>query len=416
MLEQVFDVIDELASTSKSKSKKAIIQKNIGLPYFKKVFIYALHPYKQFNVNKLPFLSSEEGKTSDPEQIFEFLDKLANKRGATTAEIRHLAKLSSTSVERWEIVNKIVNKDLRCGVNIKTARKFFPEIPLHEVCLAEKDVGAFLDFAGVTKDNLEGINWSLKKNGVRTWAVVESPNAPIKYISRNGKEFPNFSVFDEKVRQAGSYLALNFPNQSPYPVVFDGEVSSTDKDFQKGMTQFRRLKNADPSIFVFDVFDLPKVDVGFWHRYKLLEAAFGTKEGNVKALEHQRFLQGQTLEDAKAMLDHYIADGEEGLMFKTNDGPYEYKRSKHWCKFILYYNADLPVTGFEYGTGRNSERLGALVCDYNGHEVKVGSGYTDQEREELIEELPSMIEVFYKNETKDGSLFHPIFVRVREDK
>lgn len=415
-MERVYDIIEDLAATTKGTEKRAIIKKNLEVPYFKRVFTYALHPYMQYNINKLPFLSSEEGNNYDPEQIFEFLDKLAKKRGATTAKVRHLAKLASTSMERWEVVNKIVNKDLRCGVNIKTIRKFIPEIPLHEVCLADKDVPAFLEFAGATKDNLEGINWSLKKNGVRTWAVVESPEAEVKYISRNGKEFPNFSVFDEKVKLAAGYLALNCSDVVQYPIIFDGEVSSKDKDFQKGMTQFRRLNSADPSIFVFDVFDLPKVDAPFWSRYKLLECAFGKEDEQVRVLEHQQFLSSQTLTDAKVMLDHYIAEGEEGLMFKTNNGPYEYKRSKHWCKFILYYTADLPVIGFEYGTGRNEHRLGALVCDYNGHEVKVGSGYTDQEREDLIKDLPSMIEVYFKNETKDGSLFHPIFVRVRDDK
>ena len=60
--------------------------------------------------------------------------------------------------------------------------------------------------------------------------------------------------------------------------------------------------------------------------------------------------------------------------------------------------------------------LGALLVDFKGVPTKIGSGYTPEERIELLENVPNMIEVEYKCITADGKLFHASFQRVREDK
>ena len=49
-------------------------------------------------------------------------------------------------------------------------------------------------------------------------------------------------------------------------------------------------------------------------------------------------------------------------------------------KIKKFYDFDLQIVGYEEGTGRNKGRLGAFVVDYNGNKVKVGSGYSDEER------------------------------------
>ena len=123
-----------------------------------------------------------------------------------------------------------------------------------------------------------------------------------------------------------------------------------------------------------------------------------------------------TLEEITELLDLAIEQGEEGLILKTWQHHYEYKRANTWCKVKKFHTEDLPVTGWEKGTGKYKNTLGYLICDYNGVKVKVGSGFTDAERDEFMNELPSMIEVQYQEVTKDGSLRFPTFQRVRDDK
>jgi len=64
--------------------------------------------------------------------------------------------------------------------------------------------------------------------------------------------------------------------------------------------------------------------------------------------------------------------------------------------------------------------LGAAIVTYKGKRVRVGSGFSDEQRQQFWANPNSIkgkiIEVQFHEETPDGSLRHPRFVRVREDK
>ena len=80
---------------------------------------------------------------------------------------------------------------------------------------------------------------------------------------------------------------------------------------------------------------------------------------------------------------------------------------------ITHDTLDLVVVGVQEGEGAFAELMGALVCDYNGVQVKVGTGFTVEERYEYFKNPPKMIEVDYQEITKDGSLRFPVFVKDR---
>lgn len=112
----------------------------------------------------------------------------------------------------------------------------------------------------------------------------------------------------------------------------------------------------------------------------------------------------------------------EGIMINL-DTPYECKRTKNLIKVKKFYTYDLRVTGVEEGTGRNSGKLGAVIVNFKGNDVRVGSGFNDDQRvnywqhPELI--IGRVIEVKYKEVTKNKqgteSLQFPVFIRVREE-
>ena len=85
-----------------------------------------------------------------------------------------------------------------------------------------------------------------------------------------------------------------------------------------------------------------------------------------------------------------------------------------------FHDVDLPIVGLEEGTGRHSGKLGAVKINYNGVNVKVGSGFSDEEREQVWNDQESfigrIIEVRYQEVTPDGSLRFPTFVCFRNDR
>ncbi len=105
-----------------------------------------------------------------------------------------------------------------------------------------------------------------------------------------------------------------------------------------------------------------------------------------------------------AMLGKALALGHEGLVLRQGDT---------WLKVKPRNTYDVPVTGVTEGKGRNVGRLGALVTPLG----KVGTGFTDERREQLASlPLGTVIEVACMELTPNGKFRHPRFVRVRWDK
>jgi DNA ligase-1 len=121
-----------------------------------------------------------------------------------------------------------------------------------------------------------------------------------------------------------------------------------------------------------------------------------------------------------------VAEGFEGIMIKSMDAPYECKRSDFWMKWKPTITVDLKIVGFEQGTGRNENRLGAIICEGedNGRHicVNVGSGLSDSDRDgywaarhDLLGHLVE-IQADAVTQNQDGtySLRFPRFLRFRD--
>jgi DNA ligase-1 len=120
-----------------------------------------------------------------------------------------------------------------------------------------------------------------------------------------------------------------------------------------------------------------------------------------------------------------VTQGYEGIMIKDVDAPYECKRSTSWLKQKPFIEVSLEVTDVEEGTGRNIDKLGALVCsgvdDGKTIEVNVGSGFSDVNRDEFWlcrDTLPGQVvevraDAITQNQDGTYSLRFPRFLRFR---
>ena len=116
--------------------------------------------------------------------------------------------------------------------------------------------------------------------------------------------------------------------------------------------------------------------------------------------------------------------GYEGLML-NKDAPYECKRTTNLIKIKSFKHSDLRIVGYEEGEGKYVGILGAVVVEYKGNKVSVGSGLTDEQRVEYWakrdELIGKIVEVKYKEETSDKktglkSMQFPTWVQMRLDR
>ena len=89
-------------------------------------------------------------------------------------------------------------------------------------------------------------------------------------------------------------------------------------------------------------------------------------------------------------------------------------------KLKAFHDVDLKIDNLLEGTGKHEGKLGSVVVRFNGVNVQVGSGFSDDLREKIWNDpeefLERTIEVRYQEETPDGSLRFPTFVCFRNDR
>ena len=112
----------------------------------------------------------------------------------------------------------------------------------------------------------------------------------------------------------------------------------------------------------------------------------------------------------------------EGIMIRNGDAHYEYKRSNNIRKIKEMQDTEVKLLGMEAGTGKFANTLGAMVADYNGYELKIGSGFSDEQRKHYWQHRDEYVGKYVKvkyfektvNQQGGESLRFPIFLCFRD--
>lgn len=243
----------------------------------------------------------------------------------------------------------------------------------------------------------------VKWDGVRCIAI--NIEGKVALYSRNMKVFGNF----EELR--GFLEGEMEPN-----TVWDGEIVSSD--FQKLMTRVHAEegKNDDVEIEykIFDILTLQE-----WKRGRSDRAYVNRRVIDVD------YALADNEDELRTYYQEALANGYEGVIIKNLLSPYISGKSNYWLKLKPTDTADLFIMGFEEGKGKYKGKLGALLCEYGKVKAKVGTGFTDAQRERMWESkdrlLGKMIEVEFQSVTKPNkagkiSLRFPTFKCLRLDK
>ena len=394
--------INEMRSTSSATEKIAIIKRSSA--FIHDVLEYTYNPYKQYHVT-----SKTCKKNNDllDKTTFDFMDgdifKLLNSLTRREFTGHKAIGIINGFVDCYgQIIYKIIDKDLDIRVGAKVINKGVPGlIPTFNVALA--------------KEYDEKCDWnerwwvSRKLDGVRCLAITDE-EGNCKLYSRMGKEFTTLDKVKEAIEATGIINS-----------VFDGEICLVDEDgnedFQGVMKQLRRKDHqiANPAFMIFDMltkkeFEAEKSERTLYPRLIILKSWLRSRfiDESILRFTHQTLITDQDHFEYWNTVEN--KDSWEGLMLRKDVG-YEGKRTKNLVKVKSFHDAEYEVLGWDIdthevvrdGKSESMTMLAQVWIEHKGHIVKVGSGFTQEQRLKYMDGsiVGKIITVQYFEETKN---------------
>jgi DNA ligase-1 len=412
----ILELFLEIESTRGTNAKKAILEREADNDAFKQVLSWFLN-----NLNPTGIAARKLSKTCDSltdfvslQAMTEYLDDNNTGRdedvGAIQNFMSHFTSDFATAIAY--LATKKWNKGL--GIDATTANAVYGEgfVPQFKVMLAEK----YWDDVEYWNDKTFGIQSKL--DGFRT--VIIKRKGKVTVWARSGKDLTGkFPEIEQAMRD------LPFDN-----IVFDGERmpvgfdSMTSKETYKIASNARKLNNTGYCIAVYDY--MPVKDWDKQHCNQTYNERYSQYREILKDNEFLYPLEllyiGTDSKQIKKLLDEARANDKEGVILKDMDAMYEWERGQAIVKVKVFEDIDLPIIGFKPGKGKLKDSLGALIVDFEGNEVRVGSGFSEELRKEIWanqkEWLGKIVEIVYFEKTTNNqggeSLRFPVY-KTRKD-
>lgn len=418
-MEKVIEVLMNLKQNS-GKRLQEILQENYTNLLLQDVLAFVFDPFITTGLSKKKINKKlEVGISTESLSILDIFDYLKKNNTGTDADISIIQSFINIQPEEYhEIYKQIFTKELKLGITAKTINKVWKGlIPEFNVMLAEKYVDR--------KDKLENEKPSIiitqKLDGIRAVAIVNNHNVGI--FSRQGKPIMGLLQIEDELS--------HFENGC-----YDGELL-----LNKANISSKELYRQTVSVVNSDSINKENVIFNIFDRLSLEEFSKGVSKLECDARKHslEDYLKTRQTTFVKnvpilyegvydekiiqKLLQEQIALENEGIMINYSNALYQTKRNRYILKVKAMQDCDLKILDFIEGDGKNIGTLGAIIVDYKGFNVKVGSGFTDKDRDFFWKNKDNLIgrvvkvQYFEESSDKNGnlSLRFPVFLELREE-
>lgn len=430
-MDNVIDILEALESDNSRNYKEEVLRRNRGNDLLRAVFVAASDPYANYFVKK--WKSPKPLKTSvadDDKVIKSFIEVLLSDLSSRSivgneAKAAVEATLQTMDERQQKWCTRILLRNLRVGVLETTINKIWPgAIAKFSVQLAESLASTHEPGKGIViTDRVDyPVRVEPKLDGLRCIAIKH--NGAVTMFTRSGSEIDTLPTIKAALEAA---VWDDF--------VLDGEVMGKDWNESASVVMSKK-NNKDDSNMVYNVFDAMAFDV--W-RDQNSEDDLAERVALVAELvssvddSHVVQVEGTTVKSQEELMTFYsktMEKGYEGIMVKSLESPYVFKRSDAVLKLK-------PVTTYEgvivghYEGNRGSKREGLWggfqVLMPNGVVTKCGGGFNDKIRAEIGLDPDSWIGRIVELEgqpdpltadglTADGKVRFPVYIRERDSR
>ena len=408
------NIINDLRNTSGTKAKIEYIKNldSVKKEELKQVLLAAMTPNVSYNFEVIPEYETKEELYSlqdGLEKIKPLQQSIDENRDDYLTEI-----LSHLSAENAGIVEMVIRDKINIGLKNKSLKAVYDDFPQPH---------PYNRCSSFSQKNISNLTFPLicqtKEDGMY-----------IDFIK--GKSYTRAgNVVDIVHEDVVNYLTAN---ASDY--VIQGELLQLDESGKRlsrqesnGLSNRKEVDSAFAQFVVFDMVDVTDFENGLCKTPYEKRLEMLTDLVNNFNNPHLKLVDTDicdTIDDVIVEFKERLKNDEEGCVLKDKKAVWKNGTNKHFVKMKIECTSELKVVGFEHGAkGTKYEKmLGSLIVESSDGKVKfnVGSGFTDELREDPSQFLDKVIEVRYNDivQNKDEPDFHalylPRFIRVREDK
>ena len=418
--------VDEIMRSNSRIYKQEVLKKYADDEVIKRYLQIAFDPYRVYGISEKKL--AKEVHVGDVEcmlTVFDLFDYLETHNTGRDYDIAvcqlALDWIASDDIFLAETLETLICKGLSIGVDSKTINSVIPDlIPTFSVQLANK----YFD----KPQYLEGKKFAIttKIDGGRIIALKE--NGQVSFFTRAGQKYEGLVDLEDEMSRL-----------MPDNTCLDGEITlltrsnRSSKECYKETMKIVRTKDKEKhgiKMLVFDWmpaedFKKQQCDQPYRLRRAYVDQMFNMIDFRYFDLLPLLYV-GEDTSKITEILEEEVANGEEGIMLNEYDALYEFKRTNSLLKCKKFDSLDLEVVGVEEGSGRLAGTLGAIKVRYKGGNiVKVGAGFSDEERKlywnrpELL--IGHVVEIKYfefsKNADGGESLRFPTWCsNIRTDK
>jgi len=422
------EFLNSLAANASRNFKIDQLNANSDNETLREVIRLALDPFTQFYQRKIPKYSRDpKFNTMTLGFAMDQLYTLSSRDVTGNAAIEFLTNLlSSLDADDAKVIERIIAKDLKCGVDVSTANKVWsgliPEYPCMLCSPFEQKLVDKIKFPAYAQ---------MKMDGMRFNAIVR--DGKCEFRSRNGKQILLLGNLEQEFIALAGSVDCVFDGE--LLVMLDGDYQFADRQTGNGILNkankgtISEKEASQVHATVWDVIPYVMFETGYCatpysKRFSSLEILVNKQSSKNKKIWLVTSDIVQNLDEAQVLFEGYLEKGLEGIILKDGSGDWEDRRAKHQIKFKGELECDLKIVAVEEGKGKAEGMLGAIVCESADGVVKVsvGSGFSDLQRKQYWAEnlVDRIVAIKYNsritNKQGEESLFLPVFIELRDDK
>lgn len=438
---KIVEAINLIASDNSRLHKENALKNAKDIDGFCRVMEFIYNPYIRTGIAKKKLAAGQHNISADTpttfDNIMDYLKVHCTGSGSDVFKVWEM--INALNPELHELAKAIATKDLKIGVTATTLNKVYGKtfIPKVGVMLSNK----FVDYKSKVKgpfivtEKLDGIRRILvKNNGVITmYSRSGIQDEGLYEIEHVAKLLPDNMVYDGELLAKGDFKDCIAQRQATNSIanskgqrkgvcfnIFD---VIPYEDFIKDSCEYTALsrKVALASIFS-DTESIAKLNIASTNVLSFDAAPELHNNDTIKAVPVLGVATTET--EINSFAEPIWARRGEGVMLNTMAGKYRIKRSTDILKVKSCESYDLEIIDFIEGEGKFAGMLGALVVDYKGNRVGIGSGFNDYDRQYIWDNQATLkgkvveIDCFGESTNVSGtvSLNCPIYRGIRLDK